>query len=107
MILSRRNQRREKRESGRTVRGHWNSLVRDSHVFVLRRVKLFATPWTVAPRFFCSWNFPGENTGVRFHFLLQGIFPTQGSNPSLMHLLHWQADEDLNWRSGCRGEEKG
>ena len=26
------------------------------------------------------------------HFLFQGIFPTQGSNPNLLHLLHWQAD---------------
>ena len=26
------------------------------------------------------------------HFLLQEIFPTQGSNPCLLHLLHWQAD---------------
>ena len=26
------------------------------------------------------------------HFLLQGIFPTQGSKPGLLHLLHWQAD---------------
>ena len=25
----------------------------------------------------CSWDFPGKNTGVRCHFLLQGIFPTQ------------------------------
>ena len=25
------------------------------------------------------------------HALLQGIFPTQGSNPCLLHLLHWQA----------------
>ena len=32
---------------------------------------------------------PGKNTGEGCHFLLQGIFPTQGSNP---HLLHWQAD---------------
>ena len=28
---------------------------------------------------------PGKNTGVGCHFLLQGIFPTQGSNPSLPH----------------------
>ena len=34
-------------------------------------------------------SFPGKNTGVGFHFLLQGIFLTEGSNP---HLLHWQAD---------------
>ena len=26
------------------------------------------------------------------HFLLQGIFPTQGLNPHLLHLLHWEAD---------------
>ena len=40
-------------------------------------------------RLLCQWNFPGKNTGVGCHFLLQGIFSTQGSNP---HLLHWQAD---------------
>ena len=28
---------------------------------------------------------------VAISYLLQGIFPTQGSNPSLLHLLHWQA----------------
>ena len=30
------------------------------------------------------WNSPGQNTGVG-SFLLQGIFPTQGSNPGLLH----------------------
>ena len=29
------------------------------------------------------WDSPGKNTGVGSHFLLQGIFPTQGSNPDL------------------------
>ena len=29
------------------------------------------------------WDSPGKNTGVGCHFLLQGIFPTQGSNPGL------------------------
>ena len=33
---------------------------------------------------------PGKNTGVGSHFLLQGIFPTQGSNLWLLRLLHWQ-----------------
>ena len=33
---------------------------------------------------------PGKNTGVGCHALLQGIFPTQGSNPHLLHLLHRQ-----------------
>ena len=36
--------------------------------------------------------FSGKNTGVGCYFLLQEIFPTQGSNPGLLHLLHWQAD---------------
>ena len=34
---------------------------------------------------------PGKNTGVDCHALLQGIFPTQGLNPRLLHLLHQQA----------------
>ena len=33
---------------------------------------------------------PGKNTGVGGHFLLQGIFLTQGLNPCLLCLLHWQ-----------------
>ena len=37
----------------------------------------------------CPWDFPGMNTGVGCHFLLQGIFPIQKSN---LHLLHWQTD---------------
>ena len=37
-----------------------------------------------------SWNFPGTNPGAGCHFQLQGIFPTQGSNPSLLCFLHWQ-----------------
>ena len=40
----------------------------------------------------CPWDFPGKNTGVGCHFLLSGIFPTQGSNQSL---LSWQADSLL------------
>ena len=33
------------------------------------------------------WDLPSKNTGAGYHFLLQGIFPTQGSC-----FLHWQAD---------------
>ena len=40
----------------------------------------FATPWTVACQAPLSMKSPGKNTGVDCHFLLQGIFPTQGSN---------------------------
>ena len=31
------------------------------------------------------WDFPGKSTGVGCHFLLQGIFLTQGLNPGLLH----------------------
>ena len=33
------------------------------------------------------WGFSGKNTGVGCYFLLQEIFPNQGSNPSFLHLL--------------------
>ena len=36
-------------------------------------------------RLLCSWDFPGKDTGVDCHSLLQGIFLTQGSNPCLLH----------------------
>ena len=36
-------------------------------------------------RLLCPWDFPGKNTGVGSHFLLQGVFPMQGSNPGLPH----------------------
>ena len=42
------------------------------------------------------WDFPGKNTGVVCHFLCQGIFPAQGSNPGLpncrqtLHHLSYQ-----------------
>ena len=42
-------------------------------------------------RLLCPWDSPGKNTGVGCRALLQGIFPTQGSNPRLVCLLHWQA----------------
>ena len=42
-------------------------------------------------RLLCPWDSPGTNTGVGCHVLLQGIFLTQGSNPCLLHLVHWQA----------------
>ena len=35
-------------------------------------------------RFLCPWDFPAKNIGMGCHFLLQGIFPTQGSNPCLL-----------------------
>ena len=36
-------------------------------------------------RLLCPRDSPGKNTGVDCHLLLQGIFPTQGSNHNLLH----------------------
>ena len=38
-------------------------------------------------RLLCRWDSPGQSTAVGCHGLLQGTFPTHGSNPGL---LHWQ-----------------
>ena len=55
-----------------------------------------------------------RNTGVSIHFLLQGIFPTQGLNPGLLHfgqiLYHLSHQGNLQaeqkWRlPGGRGED--
>ena len=50
------------------------------------------------------WNFPGQNTGVGSLSHLQGIFPTQGSNPDLPHcrrllyqLSHKGSPRILEW----------
>ena len=62
---------------------------------LLSRVRLFMTPWTVAYQAPPSMGFSRQDTGVGCHFLLQGNFPTQGSNPglrrcrqTLYHLSH-------------------
>ena len=66
---------------------------------LLSRVWLLVTPWTLHP-----WNSPGQNIGVGSPSLLQGIFPTQGSNPGLLHcrqivyqLSHKGSSRILEW----------
>ena len=61
----------DERESSSTVK-----------VKLLSRVQLFATPWTIQ---YSPWNSPGHKTTVGSHSPLQEIFPTQGSNPGLLH----------------------
>ena len=58
------------------------------HVQLLSHVQLFATLWTVPARLLCPRDFPGKNTRMGCHFLLQGMFLTEGLTP---HLLHQQA----------------
>ena len=50
-----------------------------SHVQLLQSHGLYPT------RLPCPWHSPSKNTRVGCHFLLQGIFPTQGSNSGLLH----------------------
>ena len=66
---------------------------------LLSCVQLFATPWSIS-----LWNSPGQNTGVGNCSPLQGMFPTQGSNPGLLHckqilyqLSHQENPRILKW----------
>ena len=67
------------------------------------------------PAFSICGDSPGKNTGVGFHAFLQGIFPTQGSNPDLphcrrilKHLSHQGSPRILEWvaYSFCRGSSQ-
>ena len=58
---------------------------------MLSRVRLLATLCMVARQAPLSMGFSSKNTGVGCHTLLQGIFPTQGSNRHHLCLPHWQA----------------
>ena len=63
---------------------------------------------------YSPWNSPGQNTGVGGCFLLQGIVPTQGTNPGLPHCkwilyqlshkgsphsaYHTSKEQELDWQ---------
>ena len=61
-----------------------NSFIRNQSVKVLV-TQLCPTLCDSTDCGLCPWDFTGKNTGVGWHFLLKGIFPTQGLNPSLPH----------------------
>ena len=56
------------------------SLFSISFLYWKVKVKVTQSWFLVSP-----WNSPGQNTGVSSHSLLQGIFPSQGSNTGLLH----------------------
>ena len=71
-------------------------------VYMLSHSMVSASLWSYGlwpARLLCPWDSPGKNTGVGCHFLLQGIFLTQGLNPCLLHcrwiLYHWATGEAL------------
>ena len=53
-------------------------------------VRLCVTPWAVAHQAPLSMGFSRQEYGVGCLALLQGVFPTEGLNPCLLCLLHWQ-----------------
>ena len=71
---------------------HRNYRVPNNRSFVSDSLR----PYGLQPaRFLHPWGYPGKNTGVSCHFLLQGIFPTQGLNPSLPHCRQTLLSESL------------
>ena len=57
----------------------------------LRHVRLFVTPWSVARQVPLPMGFSRQEYWSGLPSCLQGSFPTQGSEPGLSSLLHWQA----------------
>ena len=58
----------------------------------LGRILFFVIPWTVAHQASLHMEFSRQEYWSVLPFILQGIFPTQGLNPRLLHLLHRQVD---------------
>ena len=86
-----------------TITRWWSSRSASSSCMLncFSRVRLFETLWAIPPgSSFCPWDSSEKTTGVCCHALLQVIFPTQGSNPHLLCLLHWQAGSLLLAPSG-------
>ena len=59
---------------------------------LLSCVQLFGNPWTVACQTHLSVGFSRQEYWSGLPFPSQGIFLTQGSNPHLLCLLHWQVN---------------
>ena len=61
------------------------------HVCMLSYVQLFVTPWSIARQTPLSLGFSRQGDWSGWPCPPPGIFQTQGSNPCLLCLLHWQA----------------
>ena len=67
-------------------------------LFIIESESLSVVSYSLRPHgLYSPWNSPGQNTGVGSLSLLQGIFPTQGLNPGLLHcrrILYHQATRE-------------
>ena len=77
----------------------FSSILYDDIMHVCSVVSDSLLPYELQPaRLLCLWDFPGKNTGVGCHFLLQGISPKQGLNLCLLH-CRWNLYHLSHWRS--------
>ena len=93
-----------------------SALILVVHGDLVAKSHLTLQPYGLWPtRLLCPWDFPGKNTGVGCHFLLQGIFATQGLNLCLLHLLlgrwilyhwaTWEAPQYMSWFWNVQGHK--
>ena len=57
----------------------------------------------------CPWNSPGKNTGMGCHFILQGIFPSQGLKLHLLHCRFFNTEppgKPGTWKSEGLGKKR-
>ena len=66
-------------------RGYYEIRQKKHYLFSLSKVKVSQSCLTLCDPMDCPWNSPSQNTGMGSLSLLQGSFPTQGSNPGLPH----------------------
>ena len=67
-------------------KGHSNQVIMESESVSRSVASSSLQPHRLqTARLLCPWNSPGKNTGEGCYSLLQGIFPTQGSNPGFPH----------------------
>ena len=66
---------------------YWNGLPSPTRFLSMVKAKVAQSCWTLCDPhgLYRPWNSPGQNNGVSSLSLLQGIFPTQGSNPGLLY----------------------
>ena len=67
---------------------YWSRVPLPSPACVLTYVQFLVPHALQSNRLLCSWDSPGNKTGMDCHLHFQGIF--QGSKPCHLHLLHWQ-----------------
>ena len=89
-------------EKSRRVHTHLLFLPRSVRVCSVKGDSL--QPSELQPsRRLCPWNFPGKNTGVGCHFLLQGIFPTRDQTcvSCLSFIGRWILHHSGTWETAA------